>query len=107
MSTGQNEIAQWLNNIPPVVAGTLMSVFIAVLRVVYAKEETKPMRIILEALICGCMTVAASSAINAMGLNTNWIMFVGGTIGYFGSTTVRMYALRVIERQMPEDKEES
>jgi lambda family phage holin len=101
----QNEIVQWLNTIPRPVAGALMSMFIASLRVVYDREETKPMRIVLEALICGGLTMTVSSAIAALGLNTNWIMFAGGTIGYFGSATVRLYALRALERNIK--KEES
>ncbi len=81
-----------------------MSIFIASLRVVYDKEETRPIRVAMEALICGGLTLTVASGISALGLNTNWVMFAGGTIGYFGSATVRAYALRVIDRNLKDDE---
>ena len=39
----------FLTKLPPEVAGALMAMFISVLRVIYDKEDTNPMRIILEA----------------------------------------------------------
>lgn len=90
-------IPDFFNKLPPESAGVLMAMFMAVLRVIYDKEETKPMRILLESVICGALSLTASSGILAMGLNMNWAIFVGGAIGYFGSATVRSIALKLIE----------
>ena len=96
-----------LNNLPTEAIGVLMAMFIAILRVIYDREETKPMRIILESLICGALSLTASSGIIALGLNINWSVFVGGVIGYFGSTTVRSIAIKVLNSRIKKsDKED-
>jgi lambda family phage holin len=95
-------IIDFLNNLPSPVTGTLMSIFISILRVVYDKEETKPMRIIMESLVCGGLTLTAGAGINALGLNPNWVMFMGGVIGYLGSAKVRDFAMRFINNKIEE-----
>ena len=77
-----------------------MAMFISTLRVIYDKEETKPLRILLEALICGALSLTASSGIIALQLNINWAVFAGGVIGYIGSTSVRAIALRFLNRKV-------
>lgn len=89
----------FLNKLPPEAAGVLMAMFIAALRVVYDRDETKPVRIVLESVICGALSLTASSAILAMGLDMNWAIFAGGAIGYFGSATVRQIALKAIDQR--------
>lgn len=79
-----------------------MAMFVATLRVIYDREETRPMRIILESLICGALSLTVSSGILAIGLDTNWAIFAGGSIGYFGSAAVRGLALKFIEKKMDE-----
>jgi len=85
-----------IDKLSPQEAGALMAMVIAAFRVLYDKEDTKPLRILLESLICGCLSVTASSAITAMGLDPNWAIFAGGTIGYMGSATVRAVAYKFI-----------
>ena len=88
-----------MNNIPPEISGALMAVFISILRVIYDQRETKPMRIVLESLICGALSLTASSGILALGLNMNWAIFAGGTIGYLGSESVRSFAIKIISKK--------
>lgn len=90
----------FLTKLPPEVAGVLMAMFISVLRVIYDKEDTKPMRIILEAGICGGLSLTASYGIAALGLDVNWAVFSGGVIGYLGSATVRQIAMLVLKNKV-------
>ncbi len=79
----------------------LMAVVISVLRVIYNKEETKPLRIMLEAGICGCLALTAHFGLAAIGLDTSqWSPFIGGVIGYLGSASVRGLALRAINSKI-------
>jgi lambda family phage holin len=75
--------------------------FIAVLRVLYDKKETRPLRVVLEALVCGGLSLTAFYGISAAGLSHNWAVFAGGAIGYLGSDTVRAVAMRVIHSKTP------
>lgn len=88
-----------IREVPPEVLGILLSMFLSVLRVIYDKEETRPIRIILEALICGGLSMAVSFGVMALEMNINWAIFLGGAIGYFGSATVRQLALRTLNRR--------
>ncbi len=93
-------IASFFNKLPPEIIGVLMAMFIAILRVIYDKEETSPMRITLESLLCGALSFTANFGIIAMGLDSNWSVFIGGSIGYFGSTTVRAVAIRFLKNKV-------
>lgn len=97
-------IIEALNNLPPEAAGALMSMFIAIVRVIYDNKETSKMQIFLEALICGGLSLTASYGIMAMDLNINWAIFAGGTIGYFGSASVRQVALILINKKVDQYK---
>lgn len=77
-----------------------MAVAISILRVIYDKEETKPLRIMLEAGICGALSLSVTYAIYAMGLNSNWAVFAGGSIGYIGSQSIREIAVRFIRKKI-------
>lgn len=99
--TMPNNPSTWveiLNNLPTEIAGAIMAVFISILRVIYDQHETRPMRILLEAGICGALSLTVSSGILALDLNVNWAFFAGGMIGYIGSTTIRTLSLRIIEK---------
>lgn len=92
-----------INQLPIEIVGVIMAMIISVLRVIYDKEETKPMRIILEALICGALSLTVSSAVVALGLDSHWSVFAGGVIGYFGSTTVRSLSIKILNTKIKKD----
>ena len=100
MPDNVNQWVAFLNKLPPEIAGVLMSMFIAFLRVIYDREETKPMRVMLESLICGALSLTASYGILALQLNLNWAIFAGGVIGYIGSASVRTLAVRLINYKL-------
>lgn len=99
-----NDEAHWivrmLTNLPPAVGGVIMAIFVAVLRVVYDKEETSVVRIALEALLCGCLTLAGGSAAMALGVDDGWHLFIGGMVGFIGSAGVRKIAYKAIDRKI-------
>ena len=88
-----------LPNLPPEVGGILFAIVVAILRVIYGKEETKLSRILLESLICGGLTLTVTSAIAAMGYDDQWMFFAGGSIGFMGSQFVRAIAMKVINKK--------
>lgn len=92
-------IIEVMNNLPPQAAGVLMAIFMAVVRVLYDDKETKPQRIIIEALLCGALSLTATYGITALGLNIHWAIFVGGTIGYLGPQSVRQYVTKVLNKK--------
>jgi len=94
------DIFSKLSELPPQLAGALMSVVIAFFRIIYDQEETKPVRAMLECFMCGALSLAAGSAIKALGADDNWILFVGGCIGYLGPLTVRALLLSMIKRRI-------
>lgn len=89
-----------VNNIPPWVGGLLMAITVSILRVIYDREETSFVRMMLESLICGALTVAAGSAIAAAGFGDGWYLFAGGMIGFMGSQSIRALAYKFVNRKI-------
>lgn len=89
-----------LKDMPPQATGFAMTVVIAVLRVIYDKEETSLVRIILESLLCGSLTLTAGFAIHASGYDQDWTLFAGGVIGFMGSQTIRALANKFISKKI-------
>lgn len=90
----------FFSKLSPEAAGVGMAMFIATLRVIYDREETAPLRIVLEALICGALSLTTSFGLIALELNANWAIFAGGVIGYMGSASVRVLALKFLNRKV-------
>lgn len=78
----------WLREVDSSIWGVFMSIIMAVLRIVRDKEESKIFRIAVEALLCGAITFTIGSGVEALGYE-GWDLFVGGTVGAFGSQYVR------------------
>jgi len=93
------KIVELLNNIPPTVTGFLMAVMIGVLRVIFNREESRPVRVLMEGLICGFLTLAAGSITGAIGVVGDWNLFLGGFIGLIGSHKIRMFAIKTLDRK--------
>ncbi|MGH1461230.1 MAG: phage holin, lambda family [Neptuniibacter sp.] len=84
----------------PGIMGAMLAMVMAVLRVIYDRQETSMVRIVLEALLCGFLCLTAHAGITAAGLNNDWTLFVGGTIGYFGSTQVKLIAYKALNKRI-------
>lgn len=74
--------------------GALMASIIAFLRILYDGKETRWTRIGLESLICGALSLAASSALGFFGAPESLSIAVGGAIGFLGVTTIREFLVR-------------
>ena len=94
------QISKTIETLPPWVGGALMSIIVAVLRVVYDKEETSAVRILLEGLLCGALTLTAGSAVAAMGMPHEWYLFCGGVIGFIGSQSIRNLAMKILNKKV-------
>lgn len=92
-------IVNVFKQLPPEAMSTIMAIVIAVLRVVYDREETSVMRTILEASLCGFLAMMAVSLAKGLGLGTEWLPFIGGFIGFAGSSYIRNLAESVISRK--------
>lgn len=102
LASSSNRIMKLYDNIPdlpPPVVGVVMAIVIAVIRVIYDREETSVVRIGLESLLCGSLALTAGTAIQALGYDQNWTLFAGGAIGFMGSQTIRAYALLLCNRR--------
>jgi lambda family phage holin len=91
-----------LNDLPAPIYALFVGAGIALLRGIYDKEETSPMRILLESSICGCLSMTAGYGAMAMGMNINWVLFFAGTIGYLGSMNVRILVLKFLNKKVDE-----
>lgn len=91
-------IAVFLQTLEPETTGVLMAIFISLIRVTYDKDETKPVRIILESSLCGALAMTINSGVVALGFGASWAMFVGGTVGYFGSIKIRQFAMNFLRK---------
>lgn len=100
MSQLLDTLKQAMDSAPPGVGGFIMAVMISIIRVIYDREETSFMRIIMESLICGFLAVAAGSAMAAMGYGDTWYLFTGGFIGFLGSQSIRALAYKIIDRKV-------
>jgi lambda family phage holin len=83
-------------SVPPAIQGAVMAAVIALLRIVYDRKERKPIRILLEALICGALSLSATSMIDVFGWPPTVSVMIGGTIGFIGVEQMREFALRWI-----------
>ncbi|PTQ70365.1 phage holin, lambda family [Pseudomonas sp. GV071] len=80
--------------------GAIMATFISVLRILYDGKEKRWTRIVLEALICGCLSLAASGLIEWLGWPSSMAVACGGAIGFLGVTTIREALLKWTDRRV-------
>ena len=79
--------------------GAIMAFFIAYLRVMYDGKETNTVRTLLEALLCGALSLCATSVIKWLNMQPDMAIAIGGAIGFFGVNTLREKILRFIDRK--------
>jgi lambda family phage holin len=91
--------------IPTPIKAALLSAGIAIVRVVYDRQETKWHRVVLEAAFCGGITFVGYYAVKAAGVDETWSVVIGGAIGSLGSETVRSLANRIINRKIDQKED--
>jgi len=90
----------WMAVTDPLWLGAIMATSISLLRVLYDAKETSLRRIIFEALICGGLSLSASSVIEWMAWPASLSIAAGGTIGFLGVTAIRELVGRFLNRKV-------
>ncbi len=89
----------WLALSNPLWQGVIMSITVSLLRVMYDAKEASKRRIVFEALICGSLSLVASSIIEWMAWPSSLSVAAGGTIGFLGVTAIRELVTRFLGRK--------
>lgn len=90
-------ISAWLQQYwPALYAGALAGV-IGFLRVMYGGGKIK--QALFEAMLCGCITLAASHGLSIIGIPLETAPFFGGVIGLAGVEFVRALAKSIFQRK--------
>lgn len=81
------------------IQGALMATIIATLRILYDETKPRPFRVILEALICGALSLCVTSIIDIFQLPNSAAITIGGTIGFIGVNTLRDFIIKCINKR--------
>jgi lambda family phage holin len=99
-----DRILNFLHSMEPEAGGVLMAIFISMLRVIYDKDETRVIRVLLESFLCGAVALTINSGVVALGFGHSWAVFIGGSVGYFGSARIRIFAMDYLSRKAGKKK---
>lgn len=92
--------AVWLALSNPLWQGAIMAFVISLLRIIWEAKETSVRRVLAEALICGGLSLSASTLIDWMGWPANLSIVAGSAIGFIGVSAVRELIIRFIGRKV-------
>ncbi len=90
----------WLVLSNPLWQGAIMAATVSLLRVLYEAKEANKWRIVFEALICGALSLSASSVIEWMAWPPSLSVAAGGAIGFIGVTVIRELIIRFLGRKV-------
>ncbi|RYE69947.1 MAG: phage holin, lambda family [Oxalobacteraceae bacterium] len=89
----------WLILSTPLWQGAIMAATVSLLRVLYEAKEANKWRIVFEALICGALSLSASSVIEWMTWPPSLSITAGGTIGFIGVTAIKELIIKFLGRK--------
>lgn len=89
----------WLVLSNPLWQGAIMAATVSLLRVLYEAKEANKWRIVFEALICGALSLSASSIIEWMTWPPSLSVAAGGAIGFIGVTVIRELIIKFLGRK--------
>lgn len=89
----------WMALSTPSWQGVIMAIIISFLRVLYDAKETSKIRILLESLICGGLSLSASSIIEWMDWPSSLSVAAGGMIGFIGVTAIRELIVKFLGKK--------
>lgn len=84
----------------PTWGGAVMAIIISCLRALYEAKETSKVRILLESLICGALSLSASSVIEWMSWPPSLSVGAGGMIGFIGVTAIRELIVKFLGKKV-------
>lgn len=76
-----------------------ISIFIGVLRTIYSGGGFLEM--LLEGMLCGCLTLISVSLINFIGISTHLTVSIGGFIGFMGVKKINYWINKIILKNLP------
>lgn len=89
----------WIGQHAPIIYATGLSVMISALRIIYRGGTRKA--VLLESVLCGCITLAILSGLSLFGLPQEAAAFAGGMVGLLGVDKVRSLAERFAGAKIP------
>lgn len=87
----------WLSTHAPSVYALLLSVTVAVVRVIYGGGTRRQM--VLEGVMCGLATLTLVPLLQYLGLPQSMATFAGGLVGFIGVEKLRDIAIRFGEKR--------
>lgn len=87
----------WLSMHAPSVYAFLLSVTVAVVRVIYGGGTRRQM--VLEGVMCGLATLTLVPLLQYLGLPQSMATFAGGLVGFIGVEKLRDIAIRFGEKR--------
>lgn len=81
------------------IIAAIFSFVLAFFRAVYIGDEPSFLRRLLEATICGMITLSASYGIDAMGWHDDLTYVAAGAIGFLGADYIRSLATKIIDKK--------
>lgn len=89
----------WIVLSTPGWQGAIMAATISLLRILYEAKETNKRRIAFESLLCGALSLSASSVIEWMEWPPSLSVGAGGAIGFIGVTAIRELIIKFLGRK--------
>lgn len=80
----------------------MLSFVLALLRTMYQGDEPNWSRRLLEAVICGMLTLSVGYGIDAMGISGEWKYAAAGAVGFLGTDYIRTVAQKFINNKVGE-----
>jgi lambda family phage holin len=90
---------EWISQHVPFLPAILLSAVIAILRTIYGGGKNWR-HVLLEGLICACLTVGAMSGMEWFGVPTSAGAFVGSLIGFVGVKKLGEFAETFLGRKV-------
>jgi lambda family phage holin len=91
---------QWLANVLssnwPQLYAAVMAFVVALVRALHAGG--RPVRSLLEAVLCGCLTLSLSPVLSHFGLSQNMAVAIGAMIAFLGVDWLRDRAGSVLDK---------
>ena len=82
------------------ISAFIVSFVITLLRAGLDNKEPRWWRVVLEAALCGSISVCVSSGVEAFGGQPSLSVFLGGMVGLFGADQVRSWGRRITEAKI-------
>lgn len=80
----------------------LLSFVLALLRTMYQGGEPNWTKALLDAVICGMLTLSVGYGIDAMGISGDWKYAAAGGVGFLGADYIRTVAQKFINKKVGE-----